>query len=217
MTILLAGSTGLVGRKLLSVLLDAGQSITSVGRRPSGIEDDKLVEMRVDFAAMPPLPAADTAICTLGTTMAQAGSEAAFRAVDHGAVMAFFSAARAAGVPHAIVITAIGSSVAARAFYSRVKGEAERDILALGFARVDIVRPGLILGPRPERRPAEALAQRAAPFLNPFFRGPLEPYGAIHADIIAAAIAALAGEPGAGRFVHTNRELRDLAKTTASA
>ncbi len=221
MTILLAGGTGLVGRKLLALLLNSGHDLVSVGRRATGIEDEHLVEITADFTSLPPLHPARTAICALGTTMAQAGSRAAFRAVDHGAVLAFFRAAQAAGAAHGIVITAVGSDPAAPAFYARVKGEVERDLAALRFARLDIVRPGLILGPRTdrrtERRPAEALFQRLAPWLNPLLAGPLDKYGAVEADTIAAAIRTLAQETAPGHYIHHNQQLRQMAARSGTS
>lgn len=203
MIILLAGATGLVGSRVLALLPEA----IAVGRRATG----RAGEVIADFAALPPLPAANVAISALGTTIRTAGSQAAFRAVDHDAVLAFARAAKAAGVQHFIVVTAVGADAKSGVYYSRVKGEAERDLAALGFARLDIVQPGLIIGPRAERRPVEAFFQSLAPVLNPLLIGGMDKYGGISADTVAAAIAALARTPGTGCHVHQNRELRRLA------
>jgi uncharacterized protein YbjT (DUF2867 family) len=203
MTTLLAGATGLVGSRVLALLPEA----IPVGRRATG----RAGEVVADFAALPPLPPAVLAISALGTTIRAAGSQAAFRAVDYDAVLAFARAAKAAGVTHFIVITAVGADAGSSVFYSRVKGEVERDLAALGFARLDIVQPGLILGPRAERRPVEAFFQWLAPVLNPLLIGSLDKYGGISADTVAAAIAVLTTQGYAGRHAHQNRELRRLA------
>jgi hypothetical protein len=79
------------------------------------------------------------------------------------------------------------------------------------LARLDLVRPGLLLGPRPERRLLEGIGQAVAPILSPLMPGRLERYAALPGATVARAIAALAGAPGAGRFVHENRELKALA------
>jgi uncharacterized protein YbjT (DUF2867 family) len=203
MTILLAGATGLVGSRVLALLPDA----IPVGRRATG----RAGEIVVDFAALPPLPPAKVAISALGTTIRAAGSQAAFRAVDYDAVMAFARGAQAAGVTHFIVITAVGADASSGVFYSRVKGEVERDLTALGFGRLDIVQPGLILGPRAERRRVEAFFQWLAPLLNPLLVGALDKYGGISGDTVAAAIAALSRAGGSGIHRHPNRDLRRLA------
>ena len=102
----------------------------------------------VDFARLPALPAAIEAWCCLGTTIKQAGSQAAFRAVDFDAVLAFAGAARAAGVQRFGVVSSLGANPRATAFYNRVKGEMEAAVGALGFASVVIARPSLLAGDR---------------------------------------------------------------------
>lgn len=212
MKLLFAGATGLTGSHLLPKLLAAGHDLSSLGRRQTGHSHPKLCEIETDFSALPPLPPADVAICTLGTTLARAGSRSAFRAVDHDAVLAFAQAARAAGCRQFILMTAVGADPKAAAFYSRVKGEVELDVRALGFARLDLIRPGLILGARSERRPFEAVMQRLAPALNPLLVGSLARYGGISAQTIAAAMATLAGASPEGVFVHENLALERLAR-----
>jgi uncharacterized protein YbjT (DUF2867 family) len=202
-TVLVAGATGLVGGCVLARLAERGHRTVAVGRRASGVADQDLV---VDFADLPALPAADAAVCALGTTIAAAGSRAAFRAVDHDAVVAFARAARAAGARHCILVTAVGADPDAGVFYSRVKGEAERDVEAVGFEGLDLVRPGLLLGER-------TLMQRLSPILNPLLVGGLDRYGAIDADTVAAAIAALVDRGPDAFHTHENRALRAHAGT----
>jgi uncharacterized protein YbjT (DUF2867 family) len=203
MTVLLAGATGLVGSRVLALRRD----IVPVGRRATGVAG----EILADFAALPLLPPALVAISALGTTIRAAGSQAAFRAVDHDAVLAFARAAQAAGARHFIVITAVGADAASGVFYSRVKGEVERDLAALGFDRLDIVQPGLILGPRAERRPVEALFQWLAPLLAPLLVGDLSKFGGISAYTVARAVAALCEQTKPGVFVHRNVEIKSLS------
>ncbi len=208
MTVLLAGATGLVGSRVLTRLLAACVPVVTVGRRATGLAAHEIV---ADFADPPALPATLVAICALGTTIRQAGSQAAFCAVDHGAVLAFARAAKAAGVGHFIVVTAVGAHVRSKVFYSRVKGEVERDLAAMGFARLDIVQPGLILGPRADHRPMEAFFQWLARVLKPLLIGGLDKYGGVDAEAVAGAIVVLAGQSGPGRFVHRNRAIKALA------
>lgn len=203
MTILLAGATGLVGSRVLALL----PGTMPVGRRTTGVPG----EVVADFAALPPLPAAEVAICAIGTTIRIAGSQTAFRAVDYDAVLAFARGAQAAGAAHFIVVSSVGADAGSRVLYSRVKGEVERDLGALGFARLDIMQPGLIIGPRADRRPVEGFLQRLMPVLNPLLVGGLARYGAIGADAVAGAIAALSQRVVPGRFVHQNRAMLALA------
>ncbi|WP_199553695.1 Rossmann-fold NAD(P)-binding domain-containing protein [Sandaracinobacteroides hominis] len=207
MTVLLAGGTGLVGGLVLDRLLARGEAVVSVGRRRSGKSGTGLTELQVDVAQLPPLPAARAAICALGTTMATAGSRQAFRAVDQVAVLAFARAALRAGARQFVLVSAVGADPGAGAFYSRVKGEVEREVRGLGFARVDVIRPGLILGPRKERRPAEAVFQWLAPKIDFLLAGELSRFRSVSAGTVADAIVAILQEDEPGVFMHHYKEL----------
>ena len=59
-TALVAGATGLVGRQILQELLDddAVAAVHALVRRPLGLRHPRLTQHTVDFARLPPLPAA---------------------------------------------------------------------------------------------------------------------------------------------------------------
>lgn len=80
-------------------------------------------------------------ISCLGATIRQAGSRAAFRAVDHDLVLAAARAAKKGSARQAIVVSSVGASAKAGNFYLRTKGETEDGLRALGFERLDILRP----------------------------------------------------------------------------
>lgn len=160
---LLAGATGLVGRALAAQWPGPQPLHLLVRREVAPAGPGQRVHV-VDFAALPPLPRAEWAICCLGTTIAVAGSQAAFRAVDHDAVLSFARAASAAGVTHFAVISSLGADVRSRSFYSRTKGETEAALQTVGLRHLVIVRPSLLAGDRaslaqaPRRGEALALA-----------------------------------------------------------
>src|SRR5690242_6825 len=186
--VLLAGGTGLVGTRLtkrLSARRDV--VLTSLVRTPRSP-----AEQAIDFEALvaDPIGATgaervDVGISCLGTTIRKAGTRDAFRRVDHDYVLAVARAALGKGARQFILVSSAGAG--GRGFYLGVKGDVEQAISSLGFARVDIVRPGLILGERQERRPAEKLAQWAAPLLDPLLVGGLRRYASVPADAVAAA------------------------------
>jgi len=91
--------------------------------------------------------------------------------------------------------SALGADAASRVFYSRTKGELERDLRALGYLSLTLVRPGLIGGDRHESRPAEQIGVRVSQWLRPL----LPPrYRVVPAERIAFHLlqAALAAQPG---------------------
>lgn len=163
---LVAGPTGLVGQALVRQLVADShwREVRALTRRAPGpeLEGPRVMAVQVDYARLEPPPAwaaADQVFCALGTTMRQAGSEAAFRQVDFEYPLALARAALARGARHFLLVSAVGAAPSSRIFYNRVKGEVEAAIGALGFRSVTIARPSLLLGPRKELRPAEQLGK----------------------------------------------------------
>ena len=211
MNIALIGATGLIGRQLWP-LLEEHHALLVLGRRPSGAAREKLGKIE-EWPGLLAGEQVDVAVSTLGSTRKAAGSWEAFEAVDRHAVLDFASAARAAGATRYVLVSSSGANAASGSAYLRLKGEVEAAVAALGFARVDLVQPGLLLGKRDELRPAEAVGQWLAPLLNLALRGSLDRYAAIDGAVVARAIAALVKRCEPGLYHHTNRELRALALT----
>ena len=209
MKLLLAGASGLVGGHVLAQADARGWESVLIGRRPLGTGHEEIL---TDFQSIPELPHADVAICALGTTIARAGSRTAFYAVDHDAVLAFAEAALSAEVRHFLIVTAVGANPRAAVFYSRVKGETERDLEALGFPCLDIAQPGTLLGARAERRPVELVLKAIDPITRRFMLGSLGRYAGIEAATVATALLALGEDrTRTGVFRHTNRALSGVA------
>ncbi len=198
-TAILAGATGLVGREILKGLL-ADESVATVhtlGRRPLASQHARHVHHVVDFTALPALPAAQEVYLALGTTIKVAGSQAAFRAVDHHANLAVARQAKAAGATRAGLVSAMGADAKSSMFYTRVKGETEHDLHSLGFSTLVIARPSFLAGDRESLgqpvRPGEGLALRVSQWLKP-----LIPANYRSVDVRKVAAALLQGVP-AGR------------------
>ncbi|WP_257454655.1 oxidoreductase [Archangium lipolyticum] len=213
-TAVVTGASGLVGGLLLDTLLASPRyrEVLSLGRRPLPEQHPKLVQRTVDFArlAEESLPAADDAFCCLGTTIKKAGSQEAFRAVDHDAVLAFAQATKKAGARRFLVVTALGANPRSRVFYNRVKGEAEEALEGVGFESLVILQPSLLLGERAESRPGERAAIMAsrvlAPLLRPLASRPIE------ARTVARAMVALALDAPRGVRVVPSGELQELGR-----
>ena len=206
--ILLAGGSGLTGEHLLDRLLNE-PTVTRVlapTRKPLA-EHPHLENPLGDPAVLLPQLSGqvDIAFCCLGTTIKQAGSEAAFRAVDLDMVVAFAKRARELGARHLIVISAIGADPTSSIFYNRVKGEMEEALKAQDWPQLTIVRPSLLLGERLEPRLAEQLA-------GPLSRLIPGKYHGIEVCELARAMWRLALEEQDGVRVVESDELRKLGK-----
>lgn len=208
-TAAVAGATGLVGRAILEGLLaDASvAAVHALGRRGPGVAHPKLNPHVVDFNALPRLPPLDEVYLALGTTIRDAGSRAAFRAVDFGANLSVARAALAAGARRAGLVSAVGADAGSRIFYHRVKGETEEALARLPFEGLVIARPSLLAGDREAlgqpRRTAEVVATALGRLLGPLVPANYRPVAAAR-----VARALLARVPSArGRVVLASGEL----------
>lgn len=171
MQVMLVGATGLVGSHVLQqALADPTVGRVVAPTRRSLVPHPKLLNPLVDFERLPEDAdwwAVNSVICTLGTTLRVAGSKAAFYKVDHDHPLAVAGLARRQGAQAFAFNSALGADVGSRVFYSRTKGETERDLQALAFPSLTFVRPGLIGGHRDQSRPAEQLAVAVSGWVQP--------------------------------------------------
>jgi uncharacterized protein YbjT (DUF2867 family) len=215
----LVGATGLIGRRLIEIS-SAGDEARMVGiaRREIDLPEGARVEMFVaDAARWGEVLAAvrpRALICALGTTWKKAGrDEAAFRAVDYDLVLETAEAARDAGVPNMVLVSAAGANARSDDFYLKTKGETEQAISKVGFKRLDILRPGLLKGARKDDlRPVEYLARVASPVIDPLLPAKWGMFRSVDADLVCEAALGLALRKAAGRFVHNNEAMKRAAR-----
>ncbi|MEJ0085794.1 MAG: NAD(P)H-binding protein [Pseudomonadota bacterium] len=214
---LVAGATGLIGGFLVNTLIAAPEysRVYALTRRPFAKDHPKLANRIVTFERMAEqlkgLTAHD-AFCCIGTTIAEAGSQEAFREADVDAVLLFAQAARAAQVSRFVVVSSVGADAKSKKFYLRTKGEMEEAVSRLGFASVDILQPSLLLGPRKELRPIEITGRIFAPLLNPLLTGSREQYRAIPAETVARGMLGAARRGARGIYRYTYGAINQLAQ-----
>ena len=208
---LLAGASGLVGRELSRQWSGPGTLHLLLRKPPASATGAGRAVHVVDYQNLGALPAAGEAFCCLGTTIAVAGSQAAFRAVEFDAVLAFARAARAAGVTRLGMVSALGASARAGSSYSRVKGEAEDALQALGFSSLVIARPSLLAGDRASLgqpvRTGESLALALTAPLLPFIPKAWRP---VQAAVVARALLRAVRQAQPGVRVLSSAQLQEL-------
>ncbi|MCL1621617.1 nucleoside-diphosphate sugar epimerase [Ralstonia pseudosolanacearum] len=214
--VVIAGATGLVGANILQQLIEAPSvaEIHALCRRPLSVRSPKLTAYLVDFRSLPPLPPVDEVYLALGTTIKQAGSRAAFRAVNFGANLAVAQASLAAGATRFGVVSAISANARSIVFYNRVKGELEEALAALRPEALVVVRPSFLLGNRKAlHQPARYgekigiwLSQLLRPLLPADFR-PVQAHRVARA--LVAAVPTTAGKTivPSGRIQHLELDL----------
>ena len=198
-TLLLAGATGLVGQAVLTRCLCDPRIMQVVAPTRRALPaHPRLLNPIVDFSALPEDAAwwkADAVICTLGTTIRQAGSKEAFRQVDHHYPLAVAALAQRHGTPVFALTSAMGADPESRIFYSRTKGELERDLSAMEFSSLTLVRPGLLGGERTTARPLESFAMTVLSAVEPVLP---QRYRVVPAEQVATVLlrSALLALPG---------------------
>lgn len=218
-TALIVGATGLVGSHLLRHVLDDKRfdKVVVFGRRPTGVSHARLSEHVVDFdepETWSGLVRGDVLFSALGTTIRAAGSKAAQWRVDHTYQLETARTALANGVACCVLVSSVGASTRSRAFYTRMKGQLEQDVASLGFARLHVLRPGILTGPRSERRPGEEIGVRLIRVLNA--AGMFRAYRPIHADTVSRAMIVAAFRPDLLR-IYEPAEVFDLAADSVAS
>lgn len=215
-TALLIGATGLVGDYLLRQLLsdDRFDKIRVFTRRPTGYSNpSKLEEYVVDFdqpTHWHDQLRGDVLFSSLGTTLKQAGSQAAQYKIDYTYQYETAAAAAHNGVPTYVLVSAPGANPDAFVFYSRMKGELERAVEKLAFQHIRILQPGVLAGFRTAPRLSEQIAVVVASALSAL--PGLGKYRPIHGRTVAQAMRAAALDETPGIRISTLGQLFEQAE-----
>lgn len=193
---IVVGATGLVGSELIKQLCecDTYVSVTAILRHQLDFAHEKLIVKVRDFEYLEEkdIDFAHEVYCCLGTTKKKAKTKEAFEQVDFSYPLHIASLAKKKGIPHFIVITAMGAKATSFVYYNRVKGMLERDLIELDLPQLSLVRPSLLKGPRKEFRLGERLGGVVLTIAQPLLIGPLKKYRAIEASQVATAMICIA-------------------------
>ncbi|WP_409370589.1 oxidoreductase [Lysinibacillus sp. 38-6] len=193
---IVVGATGLTGTSLIEQLCENDDyvSVIVIARRELQYKHPKLeVKIRnFDTLEEKDIEFAHELYCCLGTTIKKAGSREAFEKVDFEYPLAIASLAKKRGIPHMLVITAMGANEQSSIYYNRVKGKLEQALMELGLQRLSIIRPSLLVGQREEFRFGEKLGETVLKLIKPLLIGPLKRVRSIDASQVAKAMIVIA-------------------------
>ncbi len=191
---LIAGSSGLVGRELLLLLLESSEyeKVIALVRKKTDYHHPKLEQVETDFNKLDAVEASfknvDDVFCCLGSTIKNAGSKAAFRKVDFEYPVALAEAAAKNECAGFYSISAMGADPKSRVFYNKVKGQMEEQISRLAIPTIVFFRPSLLIGYREEFRFGERLAIAVFSAMAFIFWGPLKNLKAIPVGKVATSM-----------------------------
>lgn len=194
---IILGATGLTGSHLLELLLNNPnyEAVKVFTRKKLSKTHPKIEEHIIDLLKLSEyvdLFTGDVVFCCIGTTKAKTPNKEVYRAVDYGIPVEAAKLCKQNGINSFITISAIGADAGSNIFYNRLKGEMERDVLALQIEHTQLLQPSLIVGDRNEKRLGEDLSKI---FMKIF--GFLIParYKMIEGRTVARAMAQMASKP----------------------
>jgi len=170
MRALIIGATGATGKDLVNTLLRDPDytGVVIFVRRTSGIHHPKLTEVLSDFDKMDLIEGqinGDVWFSCLGTTLKTAGSKEKQWHIDYEIPLEFARIAKRNGVGQMVLLSSYGASPHSKVFYSRMKGELEEKMKGLGFEKLIIFKPGLLLRKDTDRL-GEKISASVIGFLN---------------------------------------------------
>ena len=153
MKILVAGSTGLVGKTLITDFLQEHEVI-AISRRPFKFPKNvkqELIDFNKDFSLKP----ADHFFICLGYPLElldliymRDKIKPKFEEVDFGLVIKLAKMALDVGIKDISVISSVMADKNSLNHYLKIKGEMEEEIKKLSFNKINIFRPSHLLGER---------------------------------------------------------------------
>lgn len=170
-TAILLGATGLTGSHLLDLLLkdDTFKKVKVFTRRETGIKHPKLEEYIIDLLQLDQHEdklKGDVLYCCIGTTKAKTSDKQVYHKIDYGIPVTAAQLAKKNNIQQYFVISSLGANEKSRVFYSRTKGEMERDVLKEKIENTYIFQPSLIVGKRDEKRFSEDLSNALMRIFN---------------------------------------------------
>ncbi|KAJ2760791.1 Oxidoreductase htatip2 [Coemansia sp. BCRC 34490] len=210
---LVLGGTGEVGREVIKHLMasDAFDKVTVFTRRPieyTGAHAEKLVQKPVDFENTEQLErdfaGHSHAFCCLGTPRGRSGIDTYYK-VDHDYVVNSAKACKTANVEHYSICTTSGADKNSMFSYMKAKGQAEDEIQNMGFPRVSIFRPAMLLCDSDDARLLEKTVMYPVRFLNKLIPGVLAiPTSTVAWAMVSNAFAAPKKTPLTEAFGNTD-------------
>ena len=161
-TAVVIGATGLVGKQLVSQLIDNPffSKITVLVRRSTQISHEKLNEVIVDFDDLESVSSSIKGyvlFSCMGTTIKQAKTKDNQYKVDYTYQYETARIAAENKISTYVLVSSTGANVSSSVFYSRIKGELEEAISKLPFDKIKILRPSVLMGKRNEFRLGETI------------------------------------------------------------
>jgi nucleoside-diphosphate-sugar epimerase len=193
--IIMLGATGAVGNQVALTLskMSAVNQLTLLGRRPvENIKGPSISQHEINIFSPqsyePLLAGHNTAICTLGVGQPSKVSKEEFVKIDKEAVLNFACACKNAGVSHFQLLSSVGANSGSNSLYLCTKGQLEDSLKELGFDKLSIFQPSMIITPTNRYGLSQAIALAVMPLVDPLLLGSFKKFRSIKVETLGRAM-----------------------------
>ena len=213
-TALVFGSTGLIGRQLISQLIknDNYNKIKLFVRSEIVINEPKIEIIRTDFSDLEnhkeDVKGDDCFFC-IGTTKQNSPDKNEYQKVELDIPKKIAQIARTNSVNSFIFISSIYANPKSSGDYVKFKGLVEEELKKLNFTNLGILRPSFLMGDRKENRAGEKIGILTFRLLSPLLLGPLKKMKPINSEKVAKAMIKIANE-NLGKTIFESDEIVEI-------
>ena len=213
-TALIFGSSGLVGKKLLSQVINNSNysKIKIFVRSSPDISDRKIEMINTDFKDLEiikNLITGDDCFFCIGTTKKNSPDKSEYRRVELDLPKKIAQISKSNGIKSFVYVSSGFADPKNSGDYLKFKGSVEEEIKSLNFEKIGILRPSFLLGNRKENRVGEKIGIFIFKLLSPLFVGPFKKMKPIHSEIVAKAMIQIANED-IQQIIFESNEISDL-------
>jgi len=213
---IIAGASGLIGSKLLTILLSMPEynEVVILVRKSTGIQHTKLKELVIDYDQLDNYAdkiSGHAIFSCLGTTNNKTPDKDIYRKIDHDYPVKLAQLGLKNGVKQFHLASSLGADAKSSTFYLKLKGETEEDIEKVGLKTVHIYQPSFITGDRKEHRLSEKILIPIMKLIDPLLFGSFKKYRSIPAQTIAMAMFKESITNEEGLFIHPSDNIKQIA------
>ena len=215
-TALIFGSSGLVGKNLLSQVINNSNysKIKIFVRSSPDISDRKIEMINTDFKDLEiikNLITGDDCFFCIGTTKKNSPDKSEYRRVELDLPKKIAQISKSNNVKSFIFVSSGFADPKNSGDYLKFKGLVEEEIKNLNFEKIGILRPSFLLGNRKENRIGEKIGIFIFKLLSPIFVGPIKKMKPIHSEKVAKAMIKIANE-NIQKTIFESNEISDLVR-----
>ena len=220
-TALIFGSSGLVGNKLLNIILKNKNynKVKLFVRSVSENNSSKVEIVQTDFTNLEKhrdVIAGDDCFFCIGTTHKNTPNKHEYRRIEYDIPINVAKIAKSNSVNSFIYVSSMGANPNSLNSYLKNKGQVEEELKRINFSKLALIRPSALLGKRKTFRLGEHIGVFLMKSLSIFFLGNLKKYKPIQAEYVANAMIAIA-EKKYNKTIFESDKLQDTGKQFNSA